>query len=69
MSSAGKGPEEEQEVGRALEQVQSGKVEPGALLDGDVRWRGADGKLRSRTLRLTPGWHTVWLGQEASEGG
>jgi hypothetical protein len=34
-----------------------------------VRWRGADGKMRSRTLQVTPGWHTVWLGMEASEGG
>ena len=46
-----------------------GNVEAGALLNVDVRWRGADGKMRSRTLQVTPGWHTVWLGLEASEGG
>ncbi len=46
-----------------------GNVDPGTLLNVDVRWRGADGKMRSRTLQVTPGWHTVWLGQEASEGG
>jgi hypothetical protein len=39
-----------------------GRVDAGALLNLDVRWRGADGKLRSRTLQVTPGWHTVWLG-------
>jgi hypothetical protein len=46
-----------------------GNVEAGALLNVDVRWRGADGKMRSRTLQVTPGWHTVWLGREAAEGG
>ncbi len=46
-----------------------GHVEASALLNVDVRWRGADGKMRSRTLQVTPGWHTVWLGLEASEGG
>jgi enediyne biosynthesis protein E4 len=46
-----------------------GNVEAGALLNVDVRWRGADGKMRSQTLQLTSGWHTVWLGLEASEGG
>jgi hypothetical protein len=44
-----------------------GDVEAGVLLNVDVRWRGADGKLRSRTLQVTPGWHTVRLGQEASQ--
>jgi hypothetical protein len=39
-----------------------GHVEAGALLNVDVRWRGADGKLPSRTLQVPPGWHTVWLG-------
>jgi hypothetical protein len=46
-----------------------GNVPAGALLNVDVRWRGADGKMRSRTLQVTPGWHTVWLGPEATEGG
>jgi enediyne biosynthesis protein E4 len=45
-----------------------GNVEAGAVLNVDVRWRGADGKTRSRTLQVTPGWHTVWLGLEASGG-
>jgi hypothetical protein len=46
-----------------------GSVEAGALLKVDVRWRSADGKMRSRTLQFTPGWHTVWLGLETAEGG
>ena len=44
-----------------------GHVEPGTVLDVDVRWRGADGQMRSQTVRVTPGWHTVWLRREASE--
>ena len=39
-----------------------GHVDADSVLNVDVRWRGADGKLRSRTLQVTPGWHTVWLG-------
>lgn len=46
-----------------------GDVAAGTVLDVDVRWRGADGKLRSKTLRVTPGWHTVWLGREGADGG
>jgi hypothetical protein len=46
-----------------------GNVEAGALLNVGVRWRGADGKMRSQTLQLTPGWHTVLLGLEPSLGG
>jgi hypothetical protein len=45
-----------------------GNVEASALLKVDVRWRGADGKMRSRTMQVPPGWHTVWLGQSTSEG-
>lgn len=43
-----------------------GNVAAEALLNVDVRWRGVDGKMRSQTLRVTPGWHTVWLGGEPS---
>jgi hypothetical protein len=46
-----------------------GNVAAGTLLNVEVRWRGADGKMRSRTLQLTPGWHTVWLGTEGLEEG
>lgn len=44
-----------------------GDIAADAALAVDVRWRGADGMMRSHTLRLTPGWHTVWLGLENSE--
>jgi hypothetical protein len=46
-----------------------GNVDAATLLTVDVHWRGADGKLRSRTLQVTPGWHSVYLGLEASGGG
>jgi hypothetical protein len=45
-----------------------GNVEPDASLNVDLSWRGADGKMRSQNLQLTPGWHTVYLGQEGSGG-
>ncbi len=45
-----------------------GNVDAGTVLNVDVRWRAAEGKMRSRTLQVTPGWHTVWLGLEASDG-
>jgi hypothetical protein len=41
-----------------------GHIEAGAVLKVDVRWRGADGKMRTRTIHVTPGWHTAWLGRE-----
>ena len=28
----------------------------------ELRWRGTDGGLHEKTLRLNPGWHTVQLG-------
>lgn len=46
-----------------------GNIKAGAVLNVDVRWRGADGKMRSQTMQLTPGWHTVLLGREVSDGG
>jgi hypothetical protein len=46
-----------------------GRVKPDDLLDVVVRWRGADGKMRSRTLQVTPGWHTIWLGTDTPGAG
>jgi hypothetical protein len=46
-----------------------GNIEAGTVLKVKLLWRGADGKMRPRTLQLTSGWHTVWLGVEGSEGG
>ncbi len=45
-----------------------GDVVASELLNVDVRWRGPDGKLRSQTIQVTPGWHTVLLGTEPPEG-
>lgn len=42
-----------------------GDVEADVLLSVRVDWRGGDGKLRSQTFQLTPGWHTVWLGTDS----
>jgi hypothetical protein len=39
-----------------------GPAAPGTLLPVELRWRGADGRMRTLTLRLAPGWHTVLLG-------
>ena len=44
-----------------------GDIPASTSLRVDVRWRGPDGKMRWRSLRVTPGWHTVWLGLEPSE--
>jgi hypothetical protein len=47
-----------------------GQVEPSTELRVDIRWRGPDGRIRSTTLMLKPGWYTVLLGEptEAGEG-
>jgi hypothetical protein len=31
----------------------------------DLRWRGTDGVVRSQTITVSPGWHTVLLGEAA----
>lgn len=39
-----------------------GDIPADVLLNVDLQWRGGDGKLRSHTLQVPPGWHTVYLG-------
>jgi hypothetical protein len=48
-----------------------GEVDPAAELGVELDWRGSDGRVRSRRMDLTPGWHTVVLGNgtPAPEGG
>lgn len=46
-----------------------GRTPADAALRVDLRWRGADGVMRSRALLLTPGWHTVLLGRDPAPGG
>ena len=43
-----------------------GKVEPNAQLDVALTWRDGRGQLQKTTLKLTPGWHTVLLGNANS---
>jgi hypothetical protein len=45
-----------------------GDVPAGAVLPVEIRWRGADGKMRREALQLSPGWHTVVLGETAPTG-
>jgi hypothetical protein len=45
-----------------------GRIKADALLNVVVFWRDADGKMRSQTLQVTPGWHTVWLGSAPQSG-
>ena len=46
-----------------------GSAPPDVPLRVELRWRGADGKMRGETLRVAPGWHTVLLGGGAGAGG
>jgi enediyne biosynthesis protein E4 len=46
-----------------------GSLPPDTPLRVEVRWRGADGRMREEVLRLTPGWHTVLLDNGAATGG
>ena len=45
-----------------------GRVEPAARLRVDLRWRDGEGAVRTSTMQLTPGWHTVLLGAAGKEG-
>ena len=45
-----------------------GQISPDALLQVDLRWRDAQGKVHSETLSLRPGWHTVMFGQQTGRG-
>ena len=45
-----------------------GRLAPESRLRVDLRWRDPDGRPRAQTLLLSPGWHTVLLGQ-TPEGG
>ncbi len=43
-----------------------GRLAPGTPLRVDLRWRDGDGRVRSQTLRLEPGRHTLLLGSPAA---
>ena len=38
-------------------------------LQVDLAWRDANGNAHQQTLKLTPGWHTVLLGSQETQGG
>ncbi len=40
-----------------------GEVAPGVKLPVEVNWRDASGKVHQQTFQLSPGWHTIILGQ------
>jgi enediyne biosynthesis protein E4 len=44
-----------------------GAADPHARLRVDLRWREPGGQVRTQSLYLTPGWHTVLLGRPAPE--
>jgi hypothetical protein len=45
-----------------------GNLPADATLRVELRWRGADGRTRTETLHVGPGWHTVVLGARATGG-
>jgi hypothetical protein len=44
-----------------------GNVPAGEPLNVDVQWRDPGGRVRTETLKLVPGWHTVVLGWPDAE--
>jgi hypothetical protein len=40
-----------------------GEIDKTAKLRVELRWRGSDGQVREHTTELSPGWHTVLLGE------
>jgi hypothetical protein len=43
-----------------------GQLDPQTRLSVELQWRDADGYVNQQTIQLTPGWHTVLLGNEGS---
>jgi hypothetical protein len=39
-----------------------GRLAPDARLAVDIQWRSANGQVHQETLQLSPGWHTILLG-------
>lgn len=44
-----------------------GSVAKAQRVPVDLKWRGTDGKVRTATLQLQPGWHTVQLGDPKTQ--
>jgi enediyne biosynthesis protein E4 len=45
-----------------------GRIAPATPLRVDLRWRDGGGAVRTKTMQLTSGWHTVLLGADGKEG-
>ena len=41
-----------------------GDVDPAAVLAVDLHWRDSSGQVWQETIQLSPGWHTVLLGNQ-----
>ena len=41
-----------------------GQIDPDTPLSVDLHWRDTDGHVNQKTVQLTPGWHTVLLGDD-----
>jgi enediyne biosynthesis protein E4 len=44
-----------------------GQIDQAAKVRVELRWRGGDGQIREHTTELSPGWHTVLLGEVPAE--
>jgi hypothetical protein len=44
-----------------------GHVDGSAPILVDLRWRGAQGRIQTESIRLKPGWHTLLLGETPEE--
>lgn len=42
-----------------------GDVNSSAVLDVDFHWRDSDGEVHKETIQLSPGWHTILLGNQS----
>jgi hypothetical protein len=40
-----------------------GPISPALRLPVEIHWRDASGQVQRQTIQLSPGWHTVILGQ------
>jgi hypothetical protein len=43
-----------------------GDLDKTAKLRVELRWRGTDGQIREHTTELSPGWHTILLGERGA---
>ena len=42
-----------------------GDMDPSTLLSVDFRWRDSNGQVQEETIQLSPGWHTILLGNKS----